>query len=134
MWAVIAAVMKNEKFINHTRLSFTMLRWGALIALLALPFTFSEGAISKALIASVVPISLGWLATLVMAWRTHKLHWFTLSFIIITVTPRFTGLYDPGLPNPHVFQWFCYLLIIAGSPLLLFQEYILGLSGIKTEG
>lgn len=120
--------MDNEKFINHARFSFAMLRWGAVVALLVLPFTFSAGSAAPILIASALPIAFGWLASLAMAWRTRNQLGFALAFLIVVVAPRFIGLHDPGLPKPHTFQWLCYLIIFAGAPLLLFRKSLLDFS------
>ena len=120
--------MDDEKFINHARVSFSILRWGVLAALLSLPFTFSEGPISPILMASVVPVALGWLATMVMAWRSLNPLWLALSLLLVVMATRLIGLDDPRLPKSHSFQWLCYLLIVAGFPLLVLRARISHLS------
>lgn len=124
--------MENEKFLHHARVGFVTLRWGAVVALLCLPFTFSEGVAPPLLIASTLPVSLGWLASLMMAWRTRNPLWFVLAFLIGIVVPRWVGLHVPDLPRPHTFQWLCYLLILAGSPLLLFRNCLLELARLNS--
>lgn len=125
--------MDNDKFINHARLSFAILRWGSVVALLALPFMFSEGSAAPTLIVSALTIAVGWLTTLVMAWRTRNQLWFALGFLIVVVAPRFIGLNDPNLPGTHALQWLCYLLIFTGSPLLLLRKNMLEISRLNQK-
>ena len=123
--------MEDDKFINQARVSFAILRWGSLVALLVLPFTYSQGSAAPTLIASALPIAFGWLASLVMAWRSRNQLWFGLAFLIVVIAPRFIGLHDPELPDPHSFQWLCFLIIFAGGPLLLFRKSMLQLSRLN---
>lgn len=123
--------MNNENYIAQARFSFAMLRWGSVVALLLLPFTFSEGIAAPLVIASTLPVSLGWLTSLMMGWRTRNQLWFVLSFLIVVVAPRFIGLRDPELPKPHTFQWLCCVLILTGSPLLLFRARMLELARLN---
>ena len=123
--------MEDDKFINQARVSFAILRWLTVVALIALPFMYSQGAAAPTLIASALPIPFGWLASLVMAWRSRNQLWFGLGFLIVMFVPRFFGLRDPALPVPHSFQLLCFLIIFAGAPLLLFRKSILHLSRLN---
>jgi hypothetical protein len=123
--------MDKDKYITHARFSFAMLRWGTIVALVVLPFTFSKGTASLAVTASALPIALGWLTSLMMAWRTRNQLWFVLSFLIVVVAPRFLGLRDTELPKPHTFQWLCYVLILMGAPLLIFRSRMLELARLN---
>jgi len=126
-----SATMEEDKFINQARVGFAILRWGTVVALLVLPFTYSQGSAAPTLIASALPIAFFWLASLVMAWRSRNQLWFGLAFLIVVIAPRFIGLHDPGLPDPHSFQWICFLMIFAGGPLLLFRKSMLQLSHLN---
>ena len=123
--------MDDDKFINQARVSFAILRWGTLVTLLLLPFTYSVGSAAPTLIASALPIAFCWLAALVMAWRSRSQLWFGLAFLIVVVAPRFIGLHELGLPVLHTFQWLCYLMIFAGSPLLPFRTRMLEISRLN---
>jgi hypothetical protein len=126
-----SGTMEDDKFINQARVSFSILRWLTVVALFVLPFTYSQGTAAPTLIATALPIAFGWLASLVMAWRSRNQLWFGLAFLIVVIAPRFIGLDDPELPDPHSFQWICFLMIFSGGPLLLFRKSMLQLSHLN---
>jgi hypothetical protein len=110
--------MTDEQFITHSRGSFALLRWAPLVAVAALPFTFAHGPISAALFIGAVPIAAAWLASLLFTWRTRNHLWFGLGFIALLFGSRLVGAHGSEVPLSQFIQWFCYVIILAGTPLL----------------
>ncbi len=98
-----------------------MLRWATLVAATALPFTFADGLIPPALAVGAFPIAAAYLASLLLAWRTRKQPWFALAFVALVFGSRWVGVHDSEISTSQFIQWLCWVVILAGAPLLLFR-------------
>jgi hypothetical protein len=114
-------VMNAEEFISNARVSFAMLRWTPLVAIVSLPFTFAHGPIPAALFGRAVIIAATCLLLLLFAWRTRSQLLWALGSAILMFGPRLVGVNNSGVPESQVLQWLCYVLILTGTPLLFFR-------------
>ena len=117
--------MSNEQFIQHSRGSFALLRWTPLVAAATLPFTFAHGPIPAALFLGALLIAATWLASLLLAWRTRSQLLLGFGFLSLTFGSRIVGVHSSEVPLSQFIQWLCFVLILAGAPLLLFRARLL---------
>jgi len=113
--------MNDEQFLTHSRGTFSTLRWAPLVAAAALPFTFAHGRIPTALLVGAIPIAAAWLASLLLAWRTRNPPWSALGFVALIFGSRLVGVQSSEVPVSQAIQWLCFVIILAGIPLLFFR-------------
>ncbi len=110
------------RFLERARFTFGMLRWLAVAALVALPFTFGDGFISARQLLESLLLGGALFASLILSWRTRKRRWLALLFAVWLLGPRLLGGSETEANSPHDYQSLCYSLILAGGPLWFFRR------------
>ena len=116
---------QHQYFVRYSRGTFSLLRWATLAAAAGLPFTFAHGRIPTALLVGAILIAAAWLASLLLAWRTRNQGWFVLGFVALILGSRLVGIHNSEVPLSQFFQWLCFVIILAGTPLLFFRDRLL---------
>lgn len=120
--------MTTEQFIAHSRGGFAILRWAPFVAIFVLPFTLEQGLISLRLFLGAVVVAAILLVSQLLAWRTRQQLWFGGSFIALVFGSRVVGIGSPEVSTAQAIQWICFVLVLAGAPLLLFRGRLLRLA------
>jgi hypothetical protein len=122
--------MTTPQFIAHSRFSFALLRWASLLALAALPFTFSQGALQTGALVGAFFVAAGWLGSLLVYWRTQHPFWGAAGFMVMIFGSRWSGVHRAEVSMSEFFQWICLVVLFAGAPLLLFRQRLLRWAGL----
>ncbi len=117
--------MSTEQFITYSRQSFALIRWAPLVAAAFLPFTFARGVIPGAFFLGAVIIAVTWLASLVFAWRMRSEILLGFGFVLLLFGSRLLGVHGSEISLSQSIQWLCFVVILAGTPLLFFRRRFL---------
>ena len=102
-----------------------MVRWGSLVGVAALPFTFGSGLARIPLLLAAAAIAALWLMSLLIAWRTRRQRWALVSVAVLLICPHLFGLNRPEVAPSHGYQVLALVFVLAGAPLLFFPRFFL---------
>jgi hypothetical protein len=65
-----------------------------------------------------MPIAAIWIIPLLLTWRTRQQLWIVITVVGVFGGARLAGIFRDDVPTSQALQWLCFVVILAGAPLL----------------
>lgn len=117
---------------DNPRRGFSILRWMAVVAIVAWPFTARSGLLDASKLAIAAAFGVAWWVILVLAWRLRSQLLLSLPVFLLILGPQVFGVGLSTLPMSLFLQWLLTVIIVAGLPLVLLPSRFLRLAKMET--
>ncbi len=119
---------------EQARLSIALIKWLAIVALICVPFSFSDGTANWRYLI-VAPLSgLVWIVAQVHFWRSESILAGAGAFLIAIVAHNLSdNTYNGEPPFGHFIQWIASFLFVAAIPLVAFRTFVLKFCGLQKQ-
>jgi heme O synthase-like polyprenyltransferase len=125
----------TARHVEQARLSISLVKWLAIVALVFLPFSFSDGIADWRYLIVAPLTGIVWIVAQLHFWRSESILAGAGAFMIAIVAHNLSAnAYIGEPPFGHSVQWIALFLAVAATPLVVFRASVLNFCGLqKTE-
>ena len=124
----------SAKHVEQAGISLAIIKWLAIIALLLVPFSFSDGIADWRYLAVAPVTGVLWIAASIYSWRHESPFAGGFAFLITIGAYHLSdSVYTSELPFGHFLQWVAAFLLVAGFPAIAFRARLLKYCGLQKD-
>ena len=122
----------SAKHVEQARISLAIIKWLAIIALLFLPFSFSDGIADWRYLAVASVAGVLWIFALIYSWRHETPIAGGIAFLIAIGAYHLSDSFYASEPPFGIFlQWLAAFLAVAAIPVVVFRVRLLEYCGLN---